>query len=121
MNELETPRELAASIGLIILEEAKLDPTLRDPVGDIAAVLADYTERVRTDEWGREESDWYEAIYIGMEEQRKIDEEELATAHDMRMALEKLARLGNEPHFGNSDGNIIAQEALAKAEGKDQA
>ena len=30
--------------------------------------------------------------------------------------LEKLARLGNEPHFGNSKGNVIAQELLARAE-----
>jgi len=29
-----------------------------------------------------------------------------------KTALEKLARLGNEPHLGNSDGNIIAQKAL---------
>ena len=27
--------------------------------------------------------------------------------------LEKLARLGNEPELGNSEGNIIAQKALA--------
>jgi len=27
-------------------------------------------------------------------------------------ALDKLARLGNEPFLGNSDGNIIAQKAL---------
>lgn len=33
-------------------------------------------------------------------------------------ALNKLARLGNEPHLGNSDGNIIAQKALANAEVK---
>ena len=30
----------------------------------------------------------------------------------LREALEKLARLGNEPMLGNSVGNIIAQEAL---------
>ena len=30
-------------------------------------------------------------------------------------ALEKLARLGNEPYLGNSDGNRIAQAALAAA------
>ena len=28
------------------------------------------------------------------------------------IALNKLARLGNEPELGNSDGNIIAQQAL---------
>jgi hypothetical protein len=31
-----------------------------------------------------------------------------------REALEKLARLGNGEHYGNSDGNCIAIEALAK-------
>ena len=31
-------------------------------------------------------------------------------------ALEKLARLGNEPHYGNSDGNMIARQALAQYE-----
>jgi len=30
----------------------------------------------------------------------------------VREALEKLAKLGNEPHDGNSIGNVIAQEAL---------
>ena len=29
-----------------------------------------------------------------------------------KRALDELARLGNEPHFGNSDGNLIAQAAL---------
>ena len=30
--------------------------------------------------------------------------------------LDKLARLGNEPHYGNSDGNVIAQKAIAELE-----
>jgi hypothetical protein len=29
-----------------------------------------------------------------------------------RVALDTLARLGNEPYFGNSEGNIIAHHAL---------
>lgn len=29
-------------------------------------------------------------------------------------ALEKLARLGNGEHYGNSDGNMIARDAIAK-------
>ena len=33
-------------------------------------------------------------------------------------ALEKLARLGNEPLYGNSIGNQIAQAALAKVTGE---
>ena len=32
-------------------------------------------------------------------------------------ALEKLARLGNGEHYGNSDGNMIARSALAKYKG----
>jgi len=37
-----------------------------------------------------------------------------AQVSDMREALEQLARLGNEPHYGNSLGNTIALEVLAK-------
>jgi hypothetical protein len=33
-------------------------------------------------------------------------------------ALEKLARLGNGETYGNSDGNMIAREAIAKGEPK---
>ena len=33
-------------------------------------------------------------------------------------ALEKLARLGNGEHYGNSDGNMIARAAIAKGEAK---
>jgi hypothetical protein len=35
-----------------------------------------------------------------------------------RAALDKLARLGNGAYFGNSDGNVIAQKALAATEEK---
>ena len=31
---------------------------------------------------------------------------------EVEVVLDKLARLGNEPHFGNSRGNEIALEAL---------
>lgn len=34
----------------------------------------------------------------------------------LRIAMDKLARLGNEPHFGNSIGNQIAQQALKATE-----
>ena len=35
-----------------------------------------------------------------------------------RVALEKLAKLGNEPYYGNSEGNVIAREALSPAKGE---
>lgn len=35
-----------------------------------------------------------------------------AERNKYKIALEKLAKLGNEPHLGNSIGNKIAQQAL---------
>jgi len=47
---------------------------------------------------------------------------ELRRLHDVNQvlveALNKLARLGNEDQFGNSEGNMIARAALAKAQGE---
>ncbi len=37
---------------------------------------------------------------------------------ELLAALEKLARLGNGEHYGNSDGNMIARAAIAKGETK---
>ena len=37
---------------------------------------------------------------------------------ELLAALEKLARLGNGDHYGNSEGNTIARAAIAKAEGE---
>jgi hypothetical protein len=37
---------------------------------------------------------------------------------ELLVALDKLARLGNGDRFGNSIGNTIAQEAIAKATGE---
>jgi hypothetical protein len=34
----------------------------------------------------------------------------------MRDALQKLAKLGNEPLYGNSEGNLIALQALKNAD-----
>ncbi len=47
---------------------------------------------------------------------------ELRRLHEVNQellaALEKLARLGNGEHYGNSDGNMIARAAIAKGEAK---
>lgn len=47
---------------------------------------------------------------------------ELRRLHEVNQelvaALEKLARLGNGEHYGNSDGNMIARAAIAKGETK---
>lgn len=37
---------------------------------------------------------------------------------ELLAVLEKLARLGNGDHYGNSDGNMIARAAIAKGETK---
>jgi len=36
----------------------------------------------------------------------------LARIVELEAALDKLARLGNEPNYGNSTGNVIARRAL---------
>jgi len=41
-----------------------------------------------------------------------------AVNQELLVALEKLARLGNGEHYGNSDGNMIARAAIAKGEAK---
>lgn len=41
----------------------------------------------------------------------------IAAAPELLEALEKLARLGNGEHYGNSEGNMIARAAIAKATG----
>ncbi len=45
----------------------------------------------------------------------------VAQRDELVSALEKLARLGNEPHYGNSIGNQIARDALAKVGAGDTA
>jgi hypothetical protein len=37
---------------------------------------------------------------------------------ELLAALEKLARVGNGDHYGNSEGNMIARAAIAKGEAK---
>lgn len=50
---------------------------------------------------------------IAWEQERNKLAASQAYSQQLREALEKLARLGNEPLLGNSIGNRIAQEALA--------
>lgn len=44
----------------------------------------------------------------------------LAERDRLRDALEKLARLGNGDRYGNSDGNMIARDALAIGDTNDR-
>ena len=41
-----------------------------------------------------------------------------AVNQELLVALEKLARLGNGEHYGNSEGNMIARAAIAKGKQK---
>ena len=56
--------------------------------------------------------------------QRDIEQAaaELRRLHEVNQelleTLEKLARLGNGERYGNSEGNVIARTAIAKAEGE---
>ena len=51
---------------------------------------------------------------IGRLRSRKVAATLAAENKELREALDRLARLGNEPLYGNSVGNVIAQHALAK-------
>ncbi len=57
--------------------------------------------------------DWYRDAAAELRRLHEVNAELLA-------ALDKLARLGNGDRYGNSIGNTIAQEAIAKATGEQQ-
>lgn len=57
-----------------------------------------------------------ENIGAALEANQKSWFEMEAEAGAMRKALEKLAKLGAEPRYGNSIGNVIAQDALAASD-----
>ncbi len=61
-------------------------------------------------------ADWCD---LGVDPYDKASAAELRRLHEVNQelveALEKLARLGNAGQYGNSEGNTIAQAALAKA------
>jgi hypothetical protein len=60
---------------------------------------------------GGERGQWIVAAAAELRRLHEVNQELLA-------ALEKLARLGNGEHYGNSDGNMIARAAIAKGEAK---
>ena len=62
----------------------------------------------------------YDATRSGYAKHCSLAAAELRRLHEVNLellaALEKLARLGNGEHYGNSDGNMIARAAIAKGE-----
>ena len=58
---------------------------------------------------------WFaKAIMAGYGEAIRRNEKSIQREARLEEALEKLARLGNEPNYGNSVGNVIAQQALTQ-------
>lgn len=55
-----------------------------------------------------------EALRENRDEYQREADKLAAENKVLRDALERLARLGNEPHYGNSDGNMIAIKALTR-------
>ena len=60
--------------------------------------------------WQASQAD--QAEYIAMLELNNKFKDE--ANQKLREALDRLARLGNEPNFGNSVGNVIARKALGE-------
>ena len=67
----------------------------------------------------REDDDALQEVTAELEQAEARIEELEAKLAEMTEALEKLARLGNGDHYGNSDGNMIAIRALAPPKGRD--
>ena len=67
-------------------------------------------------EWLGEQNNWFGHFIFDAESVTPIAP---VASHELVRelveALDKLARLGNGQHYGNSDGNCIAQAILAKA------
>ena len=53
-------------------------------------------------------------IWEASQELRRLHESNT----ELLETLEKLARVGNGERYGNSEGNVIARTAIAKAEGE---
>ena len=84
---------------------------------DVIDVLQSQAERIA--KWERESETHAKAYGLAIVERDNL-RHELKTAQDVTElveALEKLARLGNGDHYGNSDGNMIARDALSKYKG----
>ncbi len=58
-----------------------------------------------------DEEKW-EARAISLRQCANECERQAERIEQLEAAMDKLARLGNEPHYGNSDGNTIARKAL---------
>jgi hypothetical protein len=69
----------------------------------------------------KDRDDWKESTILA-NQRFKLAEEKLAGLHEVNQelveALEQLARLGSGDQYGNSEGNLIARAALAKAKGE---
>ena len=76
--------------------------TTQQPEALRLAQVAPYLE-------GGERGQWIMSAAAELRRLHEVNQELLA-------ALEKLARLGNGEHYGNSEGNTIARAAIAKAE-----
>ncbi len=76
-------------------------------------------DRIEALERERDDARAY-AAEVRMREKRAEDARIAAEARLAKAveALDRLARLGNEPHFGNSKGNVIARATLAEIGGE---
>ena len=72
-------------------------------------------EALRLADWLDEtETEYLEPLNHVAAELRRLH----ALNQELLEALQKLAKLGNGDRYGNSDGNMIARAAIAKAEGQ---
>lgn len=84
----------------------------------LCPICASIAERRNRYDWGKVGCSNWEcpiisiAFYPERWNERPLDKAIDAANIRMKEALEKLARLGNGSEYGNSDGNMIARQAL---------
>lgn len=111
LNLLKTQAADILRTGVCFIQEGK---QLSEGVLKLSAVLADRDAEITRFntaflEICDERDHWHSRALIGDSKEITL-RDEIAR---LREALEQLARLGNEPQYGNSVGNRIAQAALA--------
>tara|TARA_R110000868_G_scaffold82306_2_gene232493 strand:- start:172 stop:552 length:381 start_codon:yes stop_codon:yes gene_type:complete len=116
-----TPRMLTGR--LLQHEIAAKKKTTQQPEALRLTQVAPYLENGERGQWIMSATDELRRLYDEVQQLKSDLSEEVLISNamlevkdELLEALEKLARLGNGEHYGNSEGNTIARAAIAKAE-----
>lgn len=101
--------DLRAELGDLPEAQAEMLSEIKQLRAQLAAIAATEPVRLATDQTDEFGEVIYREVFT-----RPMPAQDVT---ELVEALEKLARLGNGEHYGNSDGNMIARDALFKYKG----